>query len=168
MSRVLEFQQQSWDWLSLDWPASHIHLLLSRGLKYDCPDTPAPGAEEGRDSLCRIILPTLGEKNFFSSKEKVGAITKRKGKRWLGRIGIDGLKSQWGQRRGVVEGSEQTVAGGVDCHQRVGCLNGHFGGGAVSGDDRVQGVAQAVGGRKVRMSEARECVPLSSLIRMEP
>lgn len=70
----------------------------------------------------------------------------------------------------MVEEREQRVAGGVweDQYQRAGCLNCHFRGGAVSGDDRVQGVALSVGGRKVRVLEVRELIPLSSFIRVEP
>lgn len=37
--------------------------------------------------------------------------------------------------------------GGGDCQQRVGRVRCNFRGGAVSGDDRVQGAAVAVGGR---------------------
>lgn len=51
---------------------------------------------------------------------------------------------QMGQRRGMVGKSGQGAGGG--CHQSVGCLRCHFRGGAVSGDDRVQGVALVVGG----------------------
>ena len=41
-----------------------------------------------------------------------------------------------------MEESEQRVAGVVweDCQSERGCLNCSFGGGAVWGDDRVQGV----------------------------
>lgn len=76
--------------------------------------------------------------------------------RWAG--SSNGVKAEvWWKKvsKGWQVGCGKTVIG-------VGCLNCNFRGGAVSGDDRVQGVSLAVGDRTVRVLEAGELMPPSS------
>lgn len=74
-----------------------------------------------------------------------------------------GWKPQWTQRRGVVgEGDRGRLP------SKRGHLNYNFRGRLDVDGDGVLGVALTSGGRAVRVSEAQQSVPTSSLTRVEP
>lgn len=113
------------------------------------------GEGESRPELNHIIH--MEEKMNFPSRKKRVPLPREKGKGdWAYELASMGWSPQWGQRRGVVEESGGGGGGGDSCH-RVGRLRCDFRGGAVSGNDRFQGVALAVGGN-TRVLDPRELV----------
>lgn len=89
---------------------------MARGLEYDCPDVPVLAWGRVESASAESYYP-YGRNREFSFKEKVGAITKRKGKRCSGiRIGIhrlevpNGVKGEvWWRKVGNGEGEETVI-----------------------------------------------------------